>query len=242
MIKKSLFTINKRIYKTISKTYLNHKLHNWYYRSKEYLNLQNNSRFKYFEVQETKDSLCLNPIDLYKINLIRTRDYSSLISDEANNELNDLLVTNLENINEYDEDGFLVFKKDYNNKEKINQIYSPEDFNKSNKGLFWLFSGDNKQMMMDHLFEYNNLVPNPQIISRQDKKVLSQFYVHLQQAPLNPKTNSSFVIEHNYFNILDYPNYQGMREIDFSEIEIFTEKIEKQIEQLIHIFNRHHIL
>lgn len=201
------YNISLRHYKT-------YKNHNWYFRPEYYKSLEHNNLFKdYYPVTHGKDSLridwCCKALDSASKDIRNYYKKTDLDFD---------IVTE-SSLFEEDEDGYFVKKEN--------------EYKQMNTGVFWLYSGDNKKEITHDLFEHNNFLPYPHTSQytsaeindkgeKKVKKILHNYYFHLQQAPTNPISHQTYVIEHSFFNIFNLPNYEGKREIDMEEINYFT--------------------
>ena len=82
--------------------------------------------------------------------------------------------------------------------------------------LIWLYDGDYIEMFIDHLIEFNNFPPR-------------NFKILFCRAPENPITFDSVVFQRSWFNIFDYPDASGRRDIDKKEIDSLNKIIQREI-------------
>jgi predicted esterase len=82
--------------------------------------------------------------------------------------------------------------------------------------LIWLYDGDYLEMFIDALLEFNNFPPK-------------NFKIVFHRAPINPITFDSLVFERSWFNIFDFPDAAGERDINKKEIESFNKVIQREI-------------
>lgn len=181
-----------------------HLARRWYYREKLYENLIHGVKFKNFTVDNQERYTRLIPISKNKYNLLLSRDFHKEESSNNHIKIENEITSQLENFNSSSK---IDDEIEDNNNIKVKQS--------EKVGVFWLFGGDNRKRLIDHLFEYNNFLPS------NDK----YYYLHVQQAPLNPMTFEDHVIEHNYFNILNYPDFTGQRMINKKEIDVMKDDI-----------------
>ena len=184
----------------------------WYYRKSQYEDLCQKAMFKNYHVENSQSYIRLTPI--------RRTSYSNLI----NRDFHQAASTDLDlgKSLEYQLDNFDITETIDNEKD----VYDAgKEYN--NIGIFWLFGGDNKRRIINDLFEYNNLIPNNN----------NNYILHFEQAPLNPFTNESHVIEHNFFDIFSLPDFNGNRFIDKKEIDQQVKILESKLNSFINECN-----
>ncbi len=217
MIKtKSLIHISKRCFYQKDDfmyfQYFWHKKRIWYFKENLYENLYDGASYKNYSVINRKSYTRLIPFSKEKYSLLYTRDFHQ----ESNSKK--LIDDVSAQINNFDDSSTIDDIIDIAN----SKVEEQKQKNK-NIGIFWLFGGDNRRRLIYHLFEYNNFIPHKS----------NNYFIQIQQAPFNPYTHESHVVEHNFFDFMSLPDKDGIRYIDKDEINEFSKNLQLELELFI---------
>ena len=218
-------------------SFTNHysKSRKWYFRNKLYEDLSDNSNFKSYKVINKSDFIELKPIDPNKYTSIFIRDFHNIGYD--NNDINQKSINE-----EVDAQLNLCIEDDTSNLEQnaINNNYSlinnETKLNNNLKvGVFWIGADECKRSAVNSLFEYNNFIPISKyynVINSEEKSLIS-FSFKFQNAPYNPIKFETFILENNYFDILNYNFGYNQRLIYKDDIDKYTYILHESIQNYI---------